>query len=412
MLLAWAFANMDKIGIAIVATDRPFLENFGLVGNRAAIGLLFTGFTFAYAAGNFVWGFAIDRVGARKVTIISAVLWAAMMIAAPVAASYGVLLASRLLLGVAEGCLWAVSAKLVGNWFHVDERARAMGFTGYGQVVGPALAAPLIVALIYAGGWRLSFYALGLLDILIIVPIFWFLVRDTPEEHGALTPAELGYIKDGRRISRQPEAPSAQEWRATLRTPRFWLVTLAYAIGPFAFFALTTWVPSYLVEVRHFSKGAMGAWISAGYLIAIGELLIATFLADYLRWPGLIGGIALAVAGVNLWIGIHSASPNLAAILITTGQGGCLVATMMSITLLQRYFEPRVLGRVAGTTAAVGSVVGGLSPTILGWMLDVGKGDYTPSLVFLATVLFVGAFIFVAALGVRTKVEDLQVVGV
>jgi ACS family glucarate transporter-like MFS transporter len=284
-----------------------------------------------------------------------------------------------------------------------------MGFPAYGQAGGPAIASALIVAMIYVGGWRFSFLVLAALDLIVIVPIFLFLVRDTPEQSSAVNPAELAYIQDGRRVARQPSAPSSQEWIATLRDPRFWFVTIGFTVTPFAFFALTTWVPSYLVEVRHFSKAAMGAWLSAGYLIAIGEVILATALADYLRSPGLIGGIALALAAVNLLIGIQAPNPDVAAILITTGQGGCLTASMMAITLLQRYFKPAVLGRLSGTTTAIASIGGGISPTLLGWLLDVGKGNYTPSFSIVAVFLIIGAIVFVACLGVRPKPDELQV---
>lgn len=412
LFMAWAFANMDKFGIAIVATDRDFLRSFGLLGHRAGIGLLLSSFTFAYAVATFGWGFVIDRLGPRKVTITSATIWALMMALPPIAASYGVLLVSRVILGLAEGALWAVSAKLLANWFAIGERARATAFPGYGQVAGPAVVGVLIVSMIFLGGWQLSFYVLAALNLLVIVPVFLFVVRDAPEQHPRISPSELRYIKAGRKITKLKDGTTSEDWLATLRDPRFWLIALAFTVTPFAFFALTTWVPSYLVDVRHFSKGAMGAWLSAGYLVAIGELLVATALADYLRWPGLIGGIGLAVAGVNLIIGIQAPNPNVAAILITTGQGGCLVADMMVLTIIQRTFLPAMLGRVTGSAKAIGSIGGILSPTLLGWMLDLGKGDYTPSLTLVAFVLLVGAAVFVAVLGTRTKVGELQVVGV
>jgi ACS family glucarate transporter-like MFS transporter len=396
LFLAWAVANTDKLGIGVIASDRTFLVHFGIENNHAAVGLLLTAFAVPYAICNFLWGMVIDRIGARAVMMISATLWAAMMILAGVAGSYELLLLSRVILGIGEGALWAASNKLVGNWFHTRERARAQGFYTYGQVAGPAVGSSLIVAVMTGWGWQASFWILGALSLLIILPLFYLIVRDTPEQSRRLSDGERAHIASGRRVLDEAVAvgPESGSVRQVFRRFPFWLTTLAFMATSVSFYGLAAWIPTYLIQVRGFSAVVMGAWLSIAYLIAIAATILGTFIADWLHRPALLGAIGFLISGLALLVGITSSSAEIAAPMVALGQGGSLMSTAMSMTVLQRYFAPAVMGRASGTMTAIGNIVGGTSATWLGWIIDANHGDYVASFLSIVLFLLAGAISF------------------
>lgn len=393
LLLAWAIANTDKLGISVIASDQSFLRHFGIAGNHAAVGLLLTAFAIPYAICNFLWGVVIDRIGARAAMLISASVWTIMMAVAGLAGSYQLLVLSRVLLGIAEGALWAASNKLVGTWFPTRERARAQGFYFYGQVAGPAVGSSLIVVVLTHWGWQASFWLLAALSFALVLPLFVLVVRDSPEASRRVSEAEREYISSGRRVVDNAAviASPVGAARQVLRSYRFWLTTLAFMATSVSFFGLAAWIPTYLIEQRSFSATVMGAWLSVAYLIAIGATVLGTFIADWLQRPALISAVGFAISGAVLLLGVTSSNAEFAAPMVAVGQGASLMSTVMTMAVLQRYFAPGVLGRASGTMTAIGNIVGGTSATWLGWIIDVNGGSYLASFLLIVAFLLAGA---------------------
>ena len=66
----------DKSNMPIVLNDPAFLNELGLTGQQAKLGLLGTGLFVAYAVFAPLWGFLVDAIGARKTAALSLVVWA------------------------------------------------------------------------------------------------------------------------------------------------------------------------------------------------------------------------------------------------------------------------------------------------------------------------------------------------
>src|SRR6185437_17033716 len=103
------------------------------------------------------------------------------MIIGGIADSYGTVLVSRLLLGVGEGALYAVSNKFVGNWFERRQRGRAQAMWVLGGPLGPVIGVPMLVAAMSLWTWRGAFFLLAALSFVLVIPLIYFLTRDAPE---------------------------------------------------------------------------------------------------------------------------------------------------------------------------------------------------------------------------------------
>ena len=135
----WAIANLDKLGVSVIAANDAFLQQMGLIGKAAEIGSMMSAFTLTYGISSIFWGYFVDRSGARKAAILGIVLWIVSCLIAAWAGSYDQILLSRLILGVGEGMIFSVTNKYISAWFHPREIGKAQASWMYGTYLGPAL---------------------------------------------------------------------------------------------------------------------------------------------------------------------------------------------------------------------------------------------------------------------------------
>ena len=191
------FGQIDKLGISIIQTDQGFLNDLGLTGadKNAKIGMITFIFTISYALSNIFWGFIIDKLGARKTGIIGLVVWAMTMVIGGLSTSYEMFILSRVILGIGEGMMIPICGKFISNWFNQRELGRAQSLAGRKLFRSCMRSDYLNSCDCYIFHWQTASFVLAAFNILIVLPMFIFLTRDTPEEHPRLDKNELAYIR-------------------------------------------------------------------------------------------------------------------------------------------------------------------------------------------------------------------------
>jgi MFS family permease len=139
--------NMSLAG-HLIATD------FHLT--PVALGYLFSSFLWAYVLVMLVGGWLIDRIGMHRVSAICATIWSLAQIGTGAAGSFGIMLLTRLGLGVGEAPVSPISYRAVRDWGPFTEHGTAIGAIQAGTLLGPALGAPLVAWLISATSWQVS----------------------------------------------------------------------------------------------------------------------------------------------------------------------------------------------------------------------------------------------------------------
>jgi ACS family glucarate transporter-like MFS transporter len=392
LTLVWMLANMDKLGLSFFVTNHRFLADMGLVGNPVGVGLLFTGFLYAYSLSHFIWGPVVDRWGPRRAAVASCAIWGAMMLAGGLATSFGMMLAARLLLGVGEAALWPLSIRFTGTWFHPRERARAQISYLVGQFLGPAVAGILIIALLTSYGWRPAFFALGALSLLVMLPIFLFLVRDTPEQHRAANAAERQFLREGvEGYQSAARASGIVSFATMIRHWQVWMVVFLWMIDGILFQGLGAWIPSYLKFGRHVNGALLAGWTSALWIIAIGAAVLAAWLADRTRRPGLVGGVSFLVSAVAMYVGAVLPNPAVAVPFISFSMVGVAANSGLVPAMLQRHAAPHLLGRASALMNGVGELLSAFAPLFVGLLIRWNGGSYLAAILFLAAASVVGA---------------------
>ena len=122
--------------------------------------------------------------------------WSVLEIASAFAGEIGLLLGSalwgfavvRVLFGFAEGPAYSTINRTMADWAAPKERGFAVSLGLLSTPLGALLTAPVSVGLLtLTGNWRMTFMALGV-DGLLLLVAFYRWSQNTPEEHSSVSP--------------------------------------------------------------------------------------------------------------------------------------------------------------------------------------------------------------------------------
>ncbi|MDQ0243756.1 sugar phosphate permease [Bacillus fengqiuensis] len=390
----WFFGQIDKVGISVIQTDPEFLNALGITGEdkNAKIGLLSFVFTIAYGVSNLFWGFIIDKLGARKTAIAGLCVWTLTMISSGLATSYETFLVSRIILGFGEGMMIPVSGKFISAWFNRRELGRAQASWLTGNYLGPAIGAIVLVLVISSLHWQAAFFMLAAFNLLINIPMFIFLTRNTPEEHPGVSQEELAFI---RQADDEEKEAKPSENKSFAQDYRFWIVWFGMLVCSFLFFGISIWLPTYLMEAKGFEREGMTSITSLSWLFALGFVVTCGILADKTRRPSLMATILFAMTAVLLTVAVFAPNPIAAGICMGLAMGCQGGVFHLSNMLIIKYSTPETAGRAAGLMGFT-NIMGGFSSYIMGWLRDLSGGDFSTSIAMLifAAILGLGAYVF------------------
>ena len=236
---AGAMSNLFTIGIIAWGLGifvEEFRSEFGWSIKAIALGFSIRSFETGLLSP--FTGYLIDRIGARKATILGTSLMAAgLFLFSQVNSLPSYYLASvTLALGQSVGGLPSFT-RAVMNWFQ-QKRGQAIGLMNTGNALG--YFAPLVMAsLLAAVGWRETLFISGLVILVIGVPLA-FVVRDKPKPDAlsaTVSSPEANPLEEANSASAtvgQKDPESGLTVREVLRIPAFYLMLLAAGVEGFS----------------------------------------------------------------------------------------------------------------------------------------------------------------------------------
>lgn len=318
LIFGFAVASyLQRQGIGIAAGR--MMPELGL--DQQQIGWILNAFLIVYAACQVPGALFGQRFGARLTLCligILAVLASVLTAAAPLIASGGLLfvtlLLARSLLGVAHGGLYPVEAGTVRHWYPVTRWSSMLGLIVMGLWTGATIASPLVASLMEAYGWQAALL-LTSVPSLVLVALWWFVVRDFPGQHPRVRPAELA------ELSGNPPYDSAAPltMRRVLRVlgdPQVLLVTLSYFVMNYVFYLVAFWSFLYLVQDRKLSVLESGWFGALPFVVAGVAATTGGRIADGLRHrygdrngPRILPLATLPLAALFLYLTVSLTSP-------------------------------------------------------------------------------------------------------
>ncbi len=153
--IAISYFDRQTLPVAIKAIQRE------IPITNLQFGQLNMAFLIAYGAMYAAGGKLVDSLGTRKGFLLIMIWWSLACASHGLAAGFGMLAASRLLLGMGEGGGFPAATKAMAEWFPVRERSTAMGIINAGTAVGAVIAPPGIALVIALLNWRWVFFFAG-----------------------------------------------------------------------------------------------------------------------------------------------------------------------------------------------------------------------------------------------------------
>jgi len=309
---------LDRVCISLTAP--AMMRELGL--SKVEMSLVFSAFTLAYALFEIPTGWWGDRIGTRRVLTRIVIWWSGFTMLTAGAFNYGSLLLIRFLFGAGEAGAWPNAAKTLSRWFPVTERGTAQGIFFMGAHLAGGITPLLVTAMLTRMPWRWVFLIFGVIGFIWALVWYWWF-RDEPEEHPAVSAAELLHIQQGRTVIESHHI-NAADWRRILTNRSLLALCAAYFTQGYGFYFFITWLPTYLESARGFTSTTLG--------VVAGLPLMMSVLADFLggittdlmtRRFGLrvgrcgVGAGSLLIASAFLTVGTATENSIVAIILIS-----------------------------------------------------------------------------------------------
>ncbi|HET9804784.1 MAG TPA: MFS transporter [Candidatus Acidoferrum sp.] len=341
----------------------------------AQLGVLLSAFFYTYSACLFFVGWITDRFNVNIVLAVGFLLWSAATAATGLVRGFAFLFVLRLLLGVGESVAFPGFSKVLSRYVPEHARGIANGIIIAGMRTGPAIGFFATGLLMAKYGWRPVFIAIGLIS-LIWLPL-WFLFMP----RGAELPRKIA-----------PQVNTAN----ILSQRSFWGVTLGHFAANYYIYFMLTWLPVYLIQVRHLTPSTMPKIGGFYYVVDAVATMACGFVCDHLIRSGkpvtlvrksaaVLGNSLLAIALVGSLLATQQTYlPWLAVLGVGSGVGN-----MGIFAFSQTLAGISATGRWTGLQNAFANFAGILCPAITGVLVGITGGFAWP-LIVVAVVISVG----------------------
>lgn len=233
----------------------------------AKTGFLGTAFLVTYMLSAPVLGFLADRMSRWVIVGAAVILWSLASGGSGLAATFGILFATRICVGIGEGGYGPAAPTILADLYPIETRGRVMSIFCAAIPVGSALGY-VIGGLIGAHlGWRWAFYMVAPPGLVLGLLCFW--QRDPR-------------VASHHLIQKSPRR-GLSDYLKLFRTRSYLINCIAQTLMTFAAGGLGYWVSEYL-SYRNQSPAA-GRTIFGLITVAAGlsSTLIGGFIADKLR---------------------------------------------------------------------------------------------------------------------------------
>ncbi len=307
----------------------------------------------------FGWGTLSDKIGARPVVLMAAVLLGGGLLLSSQATDLLVFqFAYGGLVGASGGAFFAPIISTTLGWFDKN-RSLAVSLVSIGGGVAPMVITPFASVLIGQYGWRSAMFMIAIAALVIVIPTS-LLIRRSPlllEPQPASAPAST---------TEQPAARSSGG--SVLRTPQFIVLAATFFLCCAAHSGPIFHTVSYAMLCGAPALAAASIYSVEGVAGLFGRLIFGT-LADRLGVRRvLVAGLALQAVGIYTYIYVSELQHfYMLAVVLGMAYGG--VMPLYSV-IAREYFGPHVLGKVLGAATMTSSIAMAFGPLGGGWLYD------------------------------------------
>ncbi|CAL8997996.1 unnamed protein product [Prunus brigantina] len=377
---------IERVGFSIAYTVAA--DAAGV--NQSSKGTILSTFYYGYACSQVPGGWAAQKIGGRKVLLLSFVLWSSTCALIPLDPNrVFVMVIARLLVGVAQGFIFPSIHTVLAQWVPPHERSRSVSLTTSGMYLGAAAGMLFLPSLVKYKGPQSVFLAEAALGAM--WSLLWFKYASDPprSEHPKATAAGFGEsmlpIKGSQKLKLENGGSSVRTakipWKKILLSLPVWAIVVNNFTFHYALYVLMNWLPTYFELGLQLSLQEMGSSKMLPYLNMFIFSNIGGVVADHLVTKRILS-VTRTRKLLNT-IGFIVASLALMAIPIFRTSGGAVLCSSVALGFLalgragfavnHMDIAPRYAGIVMGVSNTAGTLAGIIGVDLTGKLLEAAR---------------------------------------
>lgn len=349
-LVGYISRSTISVALPFIADDYGWtLEQQGFWGG-ILLGIFLVGYGFSCT----FFSPLIDHYGPRKALFVSMVAWSFITFLTGLwGLVFGAFVMLRVALGLSQGVLFPSASRVARLHFPPSLRSRVNGFYMSSMFISNLLIGLLMLPLIQATDWQFALFVAAMIGYMLAIIILVSLEDDVP--------------KDVKRPGmRESYAEIIGNIRGVIHIKGFWTVTLADAAMNLAWWGLSLWMPTYLMEAKGFSVDDLVWALPIIYVGGFLGIFIGSWLSDRLGHRSEITAVFSATGAAALM-----------ATLLVDSQLGVVISCFImyfcisllpanAYTLLQGIVPADKTGSATGVLNGVSNGLGVFGPILIG----------------------------------------------
>jgi len=394
MFLLATINYVDRIVLSV--SSAPIAEEFGI--SKVELGYLFSSFLWLYVICLVPMGMIVDRLGTRAVNAAGIGIWSIATALTGLATGFGMLIATRVLMGVGESTTYPASGRVIREWIPLKERALFAAVFNSGAYFGPAVGGLVLAWLVSAAGWRVTFLVCAAVGFVWLLA--WMIWFRKPEEASWLSAEERALIlreRDGGATGLSTGGTSIG-LRGLLASSSMLGLMLSQGCAVYTQYFFLTWLPNYLQTERGMSMLKSGALMALPFVGAVILTVLLGKLSDSLLTEASArsGGRRRMGALLMLFGSVILLTPLVDNVylvlgLITIALAGVASAVALNIALIGDLLRTSAdSGRATGLLILGGNIFGILAPIVTGYVVQA-TGRFDMAFVVAGVLLVLGS---------------------
>ncbi|OIS95787.1 PREDICTED: probable anion transporter 5 [Nicotiana attenuata] len=377
---------IERVGFSIAYTAAA--DAAGV--SQTSKGVILSTFFYGYACSQVPGGWAAQKIGGRRVLLLSFLLWSLTCAFVPLDPNRTmVLVIARLLVGVAQGFIFPSIHTVLAQWVPPHERSRSVSFTTSGMYLGAATGMLMLPSLVKYRGPQSVFLAEAALGAMWSLLWFSYAVDPPRSEHPKATASGFGEsqlptkgsskmkVDTGVHSTKSPTIP----WKRIVMSLPVWAIVVNYFTFDYALYMLMNWLPTYFELGLEISLQEMGFSKMMPYFNMFIFSNIGGVIADHLVTRRILS-ITKTRKLLNT-VGFVVASLALMALPYFRTSGGALFCSSVALGFLAlgrsgfavNYMDiaPRYAGIIMGISNTAGTLAGIVGVDLTGRLLEAAK---------------------------------------
>ena len=291
---------------------------------------------------------------------------------------------------------------LLARWFD-EKRGLAVALASTGSGVGGVVMNPLIGQLVTNIGWRNTYFVIGAMIAVVMLPAVFFLIRETPQEMG-LEPYGKSDDHGTRSVAYQSTGYTAAEAK---KTPMYWM-----------------WLPVVLIvsaTCNCIMQHTVAYATDMGYEYTVAAGIASVLTAGLAIWKLVMGQLydsigsrkaaTLSLSVYTLVLVLYVLASKDMPFIYYIGTGlfgvGGSFATIAYSVVVQDVFGKKDFAAIYGSVNAFASVGGAIGSPIVAAVFDT-MGTYKPAWAALAVIMFLNVILLNMMFRAKDKFESAK----